>query len=75
MIIKLIDYVFTFTGRTWKIGGKDMEPTEDDIRKALDKAAEVLYSMKVGEGITVGGLHIIKTRDGQDVYVYVGEYK
>lgn len=75
MIIKLIDYVFTFTGRTWKIGGKDMEPTEDDIRKALDRAAELLYRMSVGDSLTVAGLHIVKTYDGHDVYVHVGEYK
>lgn len=75
MIIKLIDYVFTFTGRTWKIGGEDREPTEDDIRKTLDKAAEVLYSREVGQSINMGGLIFEKTKDGTDVYAYVGEYK
>ena len=75
MIIKLIDYVFTFTGRTWKIDGKDTEPSDEDIRKALDKAAELLYRMSVGDSITVAGLHVVTSPSGHDVYVHVGEYK
>lgn len=74
MIVKLIDYVFTFTGRKWKIGGEYRVPSEDDVKKVLDSAADALYSKQVGSTFSMGGLHVEKTRDGFDVYVHVGEY-
>lgn len=55
--------------------GKAHEPTESDVRKALDEAVKMLYSEKVGTTLNVGGLHIEKTDSGHDVYVYVGDYK
>jgi hypothetical protein len=65
---------FAFTGRTWKIGGKHLPPTENDVQKVLDEAAKTLYAKKTGSTFTMGGLHIEKTGSGHDVYVHVGTY-
>lgn len=74
MITTLIRQVFKATGRQWKIGGSLTEPTENDMKKVLDSAADALYSKQVGSTFSMGGLHVEKTRDGFDVYVHVGEY-
>lgn len=74
MLIDLILYVFTSTGRFWNVGGKATTPTEEDVRKTLDEAARLLYSEEVGTSLTVGGLHIIKHETGYDTYVYTGNY-
>lgn len=74
MLTDLILYVFTTTGRFWSVGGKATTPTEDDVRKALDEAARVLYNEEVGTSLLVGGLNIVKHKAGYDVYVYVGDY-
>lgn len=74
MLIDLILEVFAATGRFWNIGSKATTPTEDDVRKALDAAAQVLYSEDVGSSLLVGGLYIVKHEAGYDVYVYAGDY-
>lgn len=75
MLIDWILHIFAETGRFWKVEGKAVEPTQDDVRKALDEATKMLYAEKVGTTLNVGGLHIEKTTRGHDVYVYVGDYK
>lgn len=75
MLIDWILHIFSETGRFWKVDGKAHEPTESDVRKALDEAVKMLYPEKVGTTLNVGGLHIEKTEGGHDVYVYVGDYK
>jgi len=74
-MIKLILNAFRLNGRTWTIGGKPVEPTENDVRKVLDEAAKTLYAKKTGTTFTMGGLHIEKAGSGYDVYVHVGTYK
>jgi hypothetical protein len=75
LIASLASEVFERLGHTWKIGGTDHVPTEEDVRVALDKAASILYSMKTGERIVVGGLIIEKRDHNHDVYIYLGNYK
>ena len=74
MIPDLINHIFTERGHRWRVGGTLRIPSEEDIRKALDRAAGMLYSEPVGTTLTVGGLVIEKTHTGHDVYVHVGEY-
>ena len=73
-MFELIRHVFAITARTWKIDGEAVRPTENDVRKVLDSAAEALYDEEVGSTFTMGGLYIEKTTKGMDVYVHVGEY-
>lgn len=75
MIIDLIKDVFVATGQRWKIEGVRLYPTENNIKGALDEAARLLYDKEVGTTCTVAGLHIEKTKNGHDVYAYVGDYK
>lgn len=75
LLIDLIHHVFVETGRRWKMGDAHLIPNEDSIQATLDEAARILYDREVGQSITMGGLVFEKTREGTDVYVYVGEYK
>jgi hypothetical protein len=76
LIVRIILGIFRQTGRTWNIGGKPVQPSEDDVRKVLDQAAKTLYSRDVG-GFTMGGLHVERNDANPkefDVYVHVGTY-
>lgn len=74
MIADLINHIFTETGHRWRVGGSLRIPDEDNIRLALDEAARLLYTEKVGATLTVGGLIVEKRDKGYDVYVRVGNY-
>lgn len=63
-------------GIQWNLkGGKRVQPTEEDVEKALDEAARVLYNGSIGDRLDVAGLIIEKMPNGHDVYVYVGTYQ
>lgn len=67
--------VFTENGWTWKIKGKGATvPDEQDIERALDEAARLLYNESVGTQLEVGRLIIKKKHRGHDVYVYAGPF-
>lgn len=74
MVEKLINYVMFATGRTWRIGGEDVLPDENDIMLTLDRAAKELIDSDTGQILEVGGLLIEKKNLGHAVYIYVGDY-
>ena len=58
----------------WKIkGGQEIDPTQKDIRTAIDRAKESLYNDGVGSLVTFAGLLVYKTENGYDVYVLAGK--
>jgi hypothetical protein len=59
----------------WKLKDGSRPPTEDDIERALDEAARLLYTEPVGAQLEVGRLIIQKRHRGHDVFVYVGPYE
>jgi len=59
----------------WSITDGPRVPDEDDVDRAFDEAAKVLYNQSVDTQLTVGGMHIVKTTDGHDVFMYVGSYE
>jgi hypothetical protein len=75
-MISTIRRLFRENAWTWNIKGKgSVVPDEDDIERALDLAAEMLYSESIGTRLSVGRLIIEKTHQGHDVYCFVGNYK
>lgn len=75
MINELIVNIFARIGHTWKVGGRYIDPTEQDVEKLLDEAAVKLYDGAVGDRLEAAGLIIEKANKGHDVYVYVGNYE
>lgn len=74
MLESIIYYVFVKTGRMWKVGGKLIRPSEEDIMVLLDEAAVRLAQEPVGTRLDKGGLIVEKKHRGHDVYVMVGSY-
>jgi hypothetical protein len=67
--------VFARNGWTWSVKGKgSIVPSEDEIERALDEAARMLYNEQVGAQLEVGRLIIKKKAKGHDVYIYVGPF-
>lgn len=76
MLEERIASMLKAVGIKWNLaGGKRIQPTEEDVEKALDEAARVLYNGKPGDRLDVAGLIIEKRPNGHDVYVYVGTYQ
>lgn len=75
MIADLISDIFERIGHTWKIGGKHLTPTEEDVDEVLDKAAAELYDGDEGDRFELGGVIIEKRNSGHDVYVFIGNYE
>ena len=75
MIVQMIVETFERIGHTWLVGGKDVQPTEDDVQRTLDAAVKRLYNEPVGYRLHVGGLIVEKRPHGHDVWVYLGNYK
>lgn len=74
MIEYLVSKLFDELGHEWKIGDSLQVPTEDDVRRVLDKAVETLYDRDVGTRLETGGLIIEKREHGFEVYCYLGNY-
>lgn len=74
MIEELIAYVLKRRGHHWMVGGKPVQPTEEDVQTVLDEAAKTLYTMEPGTTFETGGIKVEKTARGHDIYVYVGHY-
>ena len=72
MIIDWIVEQFERIGHTWTVGGKTVQPTQDDVQKVLDEAVKMLYTRPIGQQLEVGGLIVEKTEHGHDVFVYLG---
>lgn len=75
MIADLITDVFMRIGHTWRIGGMNLQPQEDEVEIILDEAATRLYDEPVDSRFEMGGLIIDKREGGHDVYCYVGSYE
>jgi hypothetical protein len=75
MIVQMIVETFQRIGHTWTVGGKTVEPTDDDVEKTLDEAVRILYTRPVGQQLEVGGIIVEKRPHGHDVWVYLGNYK
>jgi hypothetical protein len=75
MIVQMIVETFQRIGHTWTVGGKTVEPTDDDVEKTLDEAVRMLYTRPVGQQLEVGGIIVEKRPHGHDVWVYLGNYK
>jgi len=75
MIVQMIVETFERIGHTWTVGGKTVQPTEDDVEKTLDEAVRMLYTRPIGQQLEVGGLIVEKRPHGHDVWVYLGNYK
>lgn len=76
MIESLISEIFQRIEHYWNIkGGKRVIPDDNDVERALDEAAKVLYNENIGERLEVGGLIIEKRPVGHDVYCYLGNYQ
>jgi len=72
---RLISDWFRQNGWTWNLkDGGTVIPSDNDVEKALDEAARILYNEKPGTKLQVGRLIIEKRHVGHDVYVYYGEY-
>jgi hypothetical protein len=68
--------VFLKNGWTWNLkGGRTVVPESDDIERALDEAARLLYNEAEGTQLEVGRLIIKRLHNGFDVYVYAGKYE
>lgn len=66
---------FLERGWTWSLKGRGtVQPTEEDIKAALDAASAVLYDENIGDSNTLqmGRLIILKNDAGLDVYVLAG---
>lgn len=83
MIESLVSDVLNKIGHMVRVDGKLVEPTEDVVRKLLDSAIKSLYdaveasgqkNIPVGATIEFGGVVLVKSPKGFDVYAYVGEY-
>lgn len=73
MIHKLYQ-LFSDLGYTWKIDGKDQNPTEKDLEQTLDRAKAALYSEPIPSQLEVGNLLIKHTdQDTFDIYLRIGE--
>ena len=75
MIERIVTDVFHRIEHMWKSERLYFVPSEDDVRKVLDKAAETLYDEPIGTQLQTGGLIIEKAPKGYDVYVFTGNYK
>lgn len=75
MIVDWIVEQFERIGHTWTVGGKTVQPTQDDVQKTLDEAVRMLYTRPIGQQLEVGGLIVEKRPHGHDVWVYLGNYK
>lgn len=65
---------FAEHGWTWKVGGKDVVPSPQDISDAVDQCVRTLSEEDVNTEIEVGRLIVKKsTPTTYDVYVFVGE--
>ena len=56
----------------WRIGGKLVEPTREDIESTLDSLAKVVYDGDNNEAST-GRILVQKLGEHTDVYLYIGE--
>ena len=69
---------FIDLGYTWKIDGKSVIPSEEDIAKVLDKCVAELYAEDMEDGATLilTTDHLVIKRDAGhiDVYLRMGEY-
>ena len=66
-------YEFYTQNTRWKVDGKFVEPTEDDIGKVLDRLAEAVYDGEENTQAQTGGI-LVKKQDGHvDVYLHLGE--
>ena len=71
---KISDY-FNAEGHIWRLNnGKEIIPDQDDVSKALDAAAGMLYDDPIGSFAVIAGLLVVKTEAGYSTYVYTGEY-
>lgn len=75
MIANIIADVFMRIGQTWRIGGMNLQPQEDEVEIILDEAAKKLYNEDLGARFEMGGLIVEKREGGHDVYCYVGSYE
>ena len=66
---------FESKGWTWKLKDGTVTPTDEDVERALDEAARLLYNENVGAQLEVGRLIIVKKHRGHDVYVMAGTYE
>jgi hypothetical protein len=67
--------LFQQFGYSWKINGEDTVPSEDDLKKALDRAKELLYDEPVPSQLEVGRLIVRRWADHKfDVYLQLGTY-
>lgn len=75
MIVDLIVEIYERIGHTWTVGGKTVQPSEDDVEKTLDEAVRMLYTRDMGQQLSVGGLIVEKRPNGHDIWVYLGSYQ
>ncbi len=74
MNIDALQLFFETHNHQWRIGGKMMIPTTEDLQKAIDNAIERLYNEEVGTTLAVGRLIIERSQDKTfDIYVHFGE--
>lgn len=67
---------FELNNFMWSVKDKGyVVPSESDVEAALDEAARILYNEEVDTQLAVGRLHIVRTENGHDVFVYIGSYQ
>lgn len=63
---------------TWRLNdGREIQPSPEDVRKALDKAASILYDGRPGDTIEIAGISllVVKTDTGFRAYALAGTYR
>lgn len=72
-----LETYFLMHEHTWKFKEGLKVPVPGDLKAVVDKAAQMLYDTDSAEGsiLEVGGLVIMRTRDGYDVFAYFGSGK
>lgn len=75
MDVRLLAETFRRYGYTWKIGGVQRVPSQEDLEATLDVAKKALYAEPVPSQLEIGRLIVRHTRPGKfEVYLFVGDH-
>ena len=61
-------------GIKWKVDGKLLTPSQQDVQQVLDNAKRALYSQPIESQLMIGQMIVKKyAKDKYDVYLRIGE--